>query len=187
MSQRFDIQQTAIEGVIVLKRKLIGDSRGYFERLFCQQELQQLLNVEKIAQINHTLTETVGTVRGLHFQYPPHAETKIVSCINGEVFDVAVDLRKDSPTFMSYYAEILTSKNSKTLIIPEGFAHGFQTLTDNCEMLYFHTEEYHVESECALNAIDPILNIKWPQKIKERSEKDKNHTMIDSSFEGLSL
>jgi len=144
MSKHFNIQQTEFDGVAVLQRKQLRDSRGYFERLFCQQELQSILKGKQIKQINHTLTEKKGTVRGMHFQYPPHAETKFISCINGKVFDVAVDLRKESITFMGYYAEILTPENSKTLMIPEGFAHGFQTLTNDCEMLYFHTEAYHV-------------------------------------------
>ena len=187
MSKRFDIQYTTIEDLVVIQRKRHEDSRGYFERLFCQQELHPLLNGKNIIQINHTLTAKVGTVRGLHFQYPPYAETKFVSCIEGEVFDIAVDLRKGSPTFMSYHTEILTSKNNKTFVIPDGFAHGFQTLTNDCEMLYFHTKEYNSESEGALNPVDPKINIEWPKEIKECSDRDKNHAMIDDSFDGLVL
>lgn len=187
MSTRFDIQQTEIEGLMVIQRKLLGDVRGYLERLFCQLELEPLLKGKTIAQINHTLTANTGTVRGMHFQYPPHAETKFVSCIRGEVLDVAVDLRKGSPTFLQYHAETLSAENHKTLVIPEGFAHGFQTLTQGCEMLYLHTADYNTESEGALNATDPRLNIKWPMDITERSDRDRAHPMIAYSFEGVSL
>jgi len=126
-------------------------------------------------------------VRGLHFQYPPHAETKFVSCIRGKVFDVAVDLREGSSTFLQYHAVTLTEENSRTFLIPEGFAHGFQTLSKNCEMLYFHTETYHPDSEGALNATDTHINIKWPLEITERSERDQSHSIISSSFKGIRL
>ena len=97
------------------------------------------------------MTASRGTVRGMHFQHPPHAETKFVSCLRGEVFDVAVDLRNGSPTFLHWHAEILSADNHRTLVIPEGFAHGFQTLSDDCEMLYFHTAAYNPEAEGGLN------------------------------------
>ena len=187
MGRRFDLIQAALEGLIVLQRKPLGDKRGYLERLYCQQELQPILGERQVKQINHTLTEKKGTVRGMHFQYPPHAEIKFVSCIRGEVFDLAIDLRKNSPTYLHYHAETLTEENHKTLFIPEGFAHGFQTLTHNCEMLYFHTHEYVPEAEGALNATDPALNIQWPLAIKEISERDQNHPMIEKGFEGLQL
>jgi dTDP-4-dehydrorhamnose 3,5-epimerase len=187
MSSRFSQIKTPLEGLIVLQRKPLGDKRGYLERLFCQQELQSILKEKQIKQINHTLTEKKGTVRGMHFQYPPHAETKFVSCVRGEVFDLAIDLRTDSPTYLHYYAEILTEENYKTLVISEGFAHGFQTLTPNCEMLYFHTNEYVPEAEGALNAIDPVLNIKWPLDISEVSDRDRSHPMIAEGFEGVQL
>ena len=135
MINHFEIQKTVIKDLLILQRKPLGDSRGYLERLFCQQELEPILNGKTISQVNHTLTATIGTVRGIHFQYPPCAETKFVSCIHGEVFDVAVDLRKGSSTFLQYHAEILSANNYKTMFIPEGFAHGFQTLSQNCEML----------------------------------------------------
>ena len=123
----------------------------------------------------------------MHFQYPPHAETKFVSCIRGEVFDLAIDLRKGSSTYLHYHAEILTEENHKTLVIPEGFAHGFQTLTPNCEMLYLHTREYAPEAEGALNAADPALNIQWPLDIQEMSERDQIHPMVAEGFEGIQL
>lgn len=185
MSSRFDIQSTQIPGLCVLQRKPIGDSRGFLERLFCSDELQTLIPGKKIAQINHTLTASRGTVRGMHFQRPPHAETKFVSCLRGEVFDVAVDLRDNSPTFLCWHAELLSADNHKTLVIPEGFAHGFQTLTNDCEMLYFHTAAYQPGAEGGLNAQDPRLAIRWPLPVAGLSPRDAAHPLLDDGFVGM--
>ena len=187
MSTRFDILETPLAGLQILLRKPIGDSRGYLERLFCTEELQPLAPGKHIAQINHTLTVVRGTVRGMHFQRPPHAEIKFVSCLRGEVFDVAVDLRDNSPTFLGWHAEVLSAGNHKTLVIPEGFAHGFQTLTNDCELIYLHTATYCPEAEGGLNAADPRLAIDWPLPIGEMSERDSCHPLIDRNFAGLTL
>jgi dTDP-4-dehydrorhamnose 3,5-epimerase len=186
MSSRFDILDTPHADLLVLQRKQIGDSRGYLERLFCAEELQALAPGKHIAQINHTFTSSRGTVRGLHFQRPPHAETKFVSCLRGEVFDVAVDLRHNSRNFLRWHAELLSADNHKTFVIPEGFAHGFQTLTDNCEMLYFHTAAYEPGSEAGLNAQDPRLAIQWPLPVAELSPRDAAHPSLDEVFAGVS-
>jgi len=186
MSQ-FEFKETSLSGLVMLERKPSGDTRGYLERLYCQTELKPFLNSETIRQINHTRTNKRGTVRGMHFQYPPYTETKLVSCIYGEVLDVAVDLRKGSPTFLQYHSEILNPGNHKTLLIPQGFAHGFQTLVEGCEMLYFHTADYHAESEGGLNALDSTLAIHWPLPISERSTRDETHSMLDSEFNGIDL
>ena len=185
MSTRFDILDTPISGLRVLQRKPIGDSRGYLERLFCSEELQALASSKPIAQINHTLTENRGTVRGMHFQSPPHAEIKFVSCLRGEVFDVAVDLRYNSPTFLRWHAELLRADDHKTLVIPEGFAHGFQTLSDDCEMLYFHTNTYQPRAEGGLNAQDPKLAIAWPLPMAGLSSRDATYPFLDNDFTGL--
>lgn len=187
MSIRFEILETPLSGLRVLQRKPIGDSRGYLERLFCNEELQMLAPAKYIAQINHTLTALRGTVRGMHFQRPPHAEIKFVSCLRGEVFDVAVDLRHNSPTFLRWHAELLSADNHKTLVIPEGFAHGFQTLTDNCEMLYFHTHTYQPGAEGGLNAQDPRLAIQWPLPVGGVSPRDAGHPFLDENFSGMTL
>ena len=123
----------------------------------------------------------------MHFQHPPHAETKFVSCLRGEVFDVAVDLRQGSPTFLRWHAEILSAGNHKTLMIPEGFAHGVQTLTEDCEMLYFHTAAYQPGAECGLNAKDPRLNIRWPEAITELSPRDAAHPLVTEDFSGVTV
>lgn len=185
MSTRFDILGTPLPGLRILQRKPIGDSRGYLERLFCTEELQALAPGRHIAQINHTLTASRGTVRGMHFQRLPHAEIKFVSCLRGEVFDVAVDLRDNSPTFLRWHAEVLSADNHKTLVIPEGFAHGFQTLTNDCEMLYFHTAAYQPGAEDGLNAQDPRLAIQWPLPVAGLSPRDATHPLLDNDFTGV--
>ena len=187
MTLRFELLTTPLEGLTLLQRKPLKDRRGYLERLFCVREMDTLLNGKTILQINRTLTAKKGTVRGMHYQSPPYAETRFVSCIHGEAFDIAIDLRKDSPTFLKYHAEALSARNHKTLVIPEGFAHGFQTLTQDCEMLYFHTKEYMPSAEDALNATDPQLSIQWPLKISEISERDQNHPLMAEGFEGITL
>lgn len=185
MSNRFDILAAPIAGLHILQRKPIGDSRGYLERLFCADELQALIPGRRIEQVNRTLTASRGTVRGLHFQHPPHTETKFVHCLRGEVFDVAVDLRRGSPTFLKWHAEVLSAGNHKTFVIPEGFAHGFQTLTDDCEMLYFHTAAYSQEAEGGLNAQDPRLAIRWSLPVAGLSPRDAAHPLLEANYAGV--
>ena len=187
MSSRFDVLDTPILGLKLVQRKPIADSRGHLERLFCADDLQMLTAGKHIVQINHTLTAKRGTVRGMHFQYPPYAESKFVSCLCGAVFDTAVDLRRDSPTFLQWHAEILSAENHRTMVIPEGFAHGFQTLTEDCELLYFHTAAYQPAAEGAVNARDPVLAIRWPQVITDLSGRDAGHPMLTSDFGGLAI
>ena len=185
MTSPFDILDTPLQGLKLIQRKPIGDHRGYLERMFCAEELQSLIHGKGIVQINLTLTAKRGTVRGLHFQYPPHAETKVVSCLRGEVFDVAVDLRQGSPTFLHWHAEILSADNHRTLLIPEGFAHGFQTLTEGCELLYFHTAAYQPSAAGGLNAQDPRLDIRWPEAVLELSSRDAAHPPVIAAFVGV--
>jgi len=187
MSSRFDIRATPIAGLQLLQRRPIGDNRGYLERLYCADELQAVISGKAIVQVNHTLTPGRGTVRGMHFQHAPHAEVKFVSCLRGEVFDVAVDLRRNSPTFLRWHAEILSANNYRTLVIPEGFAHGFQTLTEDCEMLYFHTAAYQPGAEAGLHAQDPTLAIQWPQVVAELSLRDAAHPMLSEGFSGVAV
>lgn len=182
----FILEKKKIKNLQIIKRQPVGDTRGYFERLFCTDELKALIGKCSIVQINRTLTKKTGTIRGLHFQHPPYAEMKFVSCLRGKVFDVAIDLRKDSPTFLQWQAEILSENNHQTFCIPEGFAHGFQTLTEDCELIYLHTAPYVQDAKSGLNALDPRLAIAWPLPIAERSERDKYHAMLTSDFLGLS-
>jgi dTDP-4-dehydrorhamnose 3,5-epimerase len=184
---RFDVIDTSIEGLKVVQRKPINDDRGYLSRLYCDDDFK-LMGVHKpISQINHTLTNKMGAIRGMHYQLPPFAEVKLVSCIRGEIFDVAIDLRKNSPTYLKWHAEILSEKNQKSFLISEGFAHGFQTLTAKCELIYLHTAPYSKEHERGLNYADKSINIDWPLEIVEISDRDQTHPLIQSDFEGIIL
>jgi len=185
MNSRFELIATPLAGLVLIQRQPLGDGRGYLERLYCAEELHAIAPGKPIVQINHTLTVKPGVVRGMHFQRPPHAEIKVVSCLRGEVYDVAIDVRENSPTFLQWHAEILSADNHRSLLIPEGFAHGFQTLTENCELLYFHTAAYHPEAEDALNARDPSLAICWPQAICELSSRDAAHPPCGGNFTGV--
>ncbi len=187
MSDRFDLISTPLAGLTVIRRKPIEDERGLLERLFCAEELRQAGINKPIVQINRSLTRRAGAVRGMHFQYPPHAEMKIVSCLTGEIFDVAVDIRSNSPTFLCWHGESLSATNGKSLLIPEGFAHGFQTLSDDCELLYLHTAPYTPYAESALNARDPRLGISWPQPVTEMSDRDRAHPFTSMDFAGVLL
>lgn len=186
MSSRFDLLETPLAGLQVVQRKPIGDQRGYLERLFCAEELQQFTLGKPISQINHTFTASRGTVRGMHFQYPPHAEIKFVQCLRGAVFDVAVDVRSNSVSFLCWHGELLSADNHRTLVIPEGFAHGFQALTDDCEMLYFHTAAYRPDSESGLNPTDSRLAIRWPLDVA-LSSRDTGHPLLHAEFTGVML
>jgi len=184
---RFDFIQTPLAGLKLVQRKTIEDSRGFLSRFYCSEEFEEIGVNITITQVNHTLTRKKGTIRGLHFQQPPHAEKKLITCVKGEVLDVAVDIRHGSPTFLQWHSEILSADNYKSLLIPEGYAHGFQTLTEDCELIYLHTARYHSESEGGLNVVDPKLGIVWPLPIEEISERDQEHLFIDESYQGLVL
>lgn len=121
----------------------------------------------------------------MHFQHPPNAEDKLVTCLRGQIVDVAVDLRRGSPTFLRWHAEVLSAANGKALLIPQGFAHGFQAMTDDCELLYLHSRPYAAEAEGALNARDPKLDIHWPLDITDISDRDAGHPTLPETFTGL--
>lgn len=184
---KFQFTTTALEGLVEVQRIAVQDVRGFFSRFYCADELAAAGFTRPIAQINHTLTRRAGTVRGLHFQRPPHAETKMVSCLRGEVWDVAVDLRAGSPTFLQWHACLLSADNRRSLLIPEGFAHGFQALQDDCELIYLHTASYYAEAEGAVHVNDDAVGIDWPLPIAELSERDRTHPMLNDTFEGIAL
>ncbi len=184
---RFNFISTPLAGLMLVQRKAIEDQRGFLSRFYCAEEFCAMGITKPIAQINHTLTHKKGAVRGLHFQHPPHAEIKLVSCLKGEIFDVAVDLRRNSTTFLHWHGEILSAANRNSLLIPEGYAHGFQALTEDCELIYLHTAAYHAEAEGALNVEDSTLKITWPLPINDLSDRDRNHPFINSEFQGIVL
>lgn len=182
---RFVISELPLAGLKLITRQCLGDSRGFLSRIFCSNELASAGWSKAIAQINHTFTAKCGTVRGMHYQMPPHAEMKLVSCLQGEVWDVAIDLRAGSPTFLHWHAEKLSADNCQALLIPEGFAHGYQTLSDGVSLLYCHSSAHNPGVEAGLNVSDPRLAITWPLEYEELSLRDANHPMIGPEFKGV--
>lgn len=185
MSLRLEVTPTPLAGVCVIARRRLDDSRGYLERLFCAQELAAAGWSQPVAQVNHSLTRVQGTVRGMHFQHPPHAETKLVMCLRGEVFDVALDLRCGSPTFLKWHAERLSANNGRALLIPAGCAHGFQSLTDDVEMLYCHSAAWAAQAEGGVHPLDGRVAITWPLKIATLSPRDAQLPWLETDFEGI--
>ncbi len=181
------IHSTPLDNLVVAESQTFKDERGAFARLFCEQELSFIIGSRKIVQINHSCTQAVGAVRGLHFQHAPYAEMKLVRCLKGKVWDVAVDLRPNSSSFKHWYAQELSPQNAYMMVIPEGFAHGFQVLEADSELLYLHTAFYKPEAEGGLSYKDPELGIVWPLPVTDISQRDANHAFIDARFTGIDL
>jgi dTDP-4-dehydrorhamnose 3,5-epimerase len=182
-----NILDTPVSDLKIVQSLPHRDARGAFIRLFCAQELQPVLGHRQIAQINHSRTSHAGAVRGMHFQRPPHAEMKMVRCLRGRVWDVAVDLRAGSPTFLQWHAQELAQDDAQMLVIPEGFAHGFQALEPDSELLYLHTAFYHSSSEGGLRHNDPRLAIAWPLPPQDLSPRDQAHRLLSADFTGVAL
>lgn len=182
-----NILPTPLPGVLVVESSAFVDHRGAFARLYCEQELSEVIGERRIVQINHSRTSHIGAVRGMHYQKPPYAEMKLVRCLKGRVWDVAVDLRAGSPTFLQWYAEELSSENRRMLVIPEGCAHGFQVLEADSELLYLHTEFYTPTAENGVLHNDPRLAIRWPLPAVDLSERDLRHVAIPADFPGIVL
>lgn len=182
---RFCITELPLSGLKLVQRQRLGDARGFLSRLFCTQELAAAGWLQPVAQINHTYTAHRGTVRGLHYQKPPAAETKLVSCLRGSIWDVVVDLRANSPTFLQWHAEYLSLENERALVIPQGFAHGFQTLSNEVDLLYCHSVQHTPLSEAGIDALDVRLAIAWPLPIAQRSARDQTLASLGPDFEGL--
>ncbi len=180
-----NIRATGIVGAVVVEGRPHTDHRGAFSRLFCEQALAEVIGLRRMVQINHSRTSAIGAVRGMHFQHPPHAEMKLVRCIRGRVWDVVVDLRAGSPTFLRWHAEELSPDTSRMLVVPEGCAHGFQVLEADSELLYLHSAFYNPASEGALRYDDPRLAINWPLPVTDLSERDKTHALLTNEFSGL--
>lgn len=166
--------KTKIKGVYIITPEPKRDKRGYFLRAFCKKELKSARIDFNIVQANLSFTKKKGTIRGLHFQKPPHWEEKIVQCLRGRIYNVVLDVRKNSPTFGKWISTELSEKNKKMVLTPKGCANGFQALTDNCGLLYFMSEYYAPESASGVRWNDSAFNIKWPIKKIILSEKDKN-------------
>jgi dTDP-4-dehydrorhamnose 3,5-epimerase len=181
------VNATPIQGVFMVETTPSTDPGETFPQFFNAGEMVQAVGSRAIIQVNFSMTNAKGAIRGLHFQKPPHAEIKMVRCLKGSVFDVAVDLRKGSPTFLQWHAEELSGDNRRMLVIPEGCAHGFQTLEPFSELLYFHTHPYTREAEGGFRHDDPSLGIRWPLPATDLSERDKNHPLITRVFTGIAL
>lgn len=187
MGADVNILETPLPDLKVVQSSPHNDARGAFTRLFCARELLPLLGQRQIVQINHSRTRRLGAVRGLHYQNPPHAEMKMIRCLHGRVWDVAVDLRADSPTFLKWFAQELSPADTKMMVIPEGFAHGFQVIEPDSELLYLHTEFYDPLSEAGLRHDDPRLAINWPLRPQDLSSRDLNHPLLNNDFSGVTI
>lgn len=174
------IEVLPLSGLVLAHSTAHVDSRGAFMRLFCEQSLSDVLGERRIVQINHSRTAHVGAVRGMHYQKSPHAEMKLVRCLRGAVYDVAVDMRHASQTYLQHHAVELRADDGRLFVIPEGFAHGFQALEPDTELLYLHTAMYTPEAEDGLLHDDPLLAIKWPHPVTDISSRDKLHKPLSA-------
>jgi dTDP-4-dehydrorhamnose 3,5-epimerase len=165
--------QTSLAGSYLIDLDLREDERGFFARYFCEQEFSQLGLNTHWSQANNSFSTEVGTFRGLHLQMPPHAEVKLVRCIQGEIWDVIVDIRIGSSTYGQWFGATLTAANRTMMYVPKGFAHGFITLKQNSEILYLVSESYSPDAELTLLWNDPVVNIRWPIQPIQISDKDQ--------------
>jgi dTDP-4-dehydrorhamnose 3,5-epimerase len=182
-----DVKVTPIAGLYIVGTTPFQDRRGAFARLFCEWEMASVIGSRHIAQINHSRTSSVGAVRGMHYQRAPHAEMKMVRCLKGRVWDVAVDLRQGSPTLQQWYAHDLTPDNALMMVIPEGCAHGFQVMEPDSELLYLHTAAYAPAAEGGVRHDDPAIGIDWPLPVCDLSDRDRQHPLLTHEFQGLEI
>lgn len=179
--------ESKLQNVYIVEPEPFIDNRGMFARVFGKNEFKEIGHSKEIVNINYSKTKKKGSIRGMHFQYPPKAEIKIIKCIKGTINDVAIDIRKGSPTFLQYHSETLSANNMKMIYIPEGFAHGFQALDDNIEMIYYTTEVYCAEKEGGIRYNDPMIGIEWPLEVTDISKKDKELKLLENVFEGIEV
>lgn len=169
----FEIIKLKIKDLKIIKNIQKKDERGFLNKLFSKKEFEKFGWKTPIRQVNYTFTKEAGTVRGMHYQVAPYSEDKLIVCISGSIIDIAIDIRPNSPTYLNNYSKILTDSNS-SILIPKGFAHGFQTLENDVRLLYLHSAEYNTKYERRLNPLDPKINIQWPMNIKKMSKLDQN-------------
>ena len=177
--------ETQLKGVYIIDLQPVSDNRGWFARTFCKKEFSEIGHTKEWVQLNHSFTNEKGTIRGMHYQIPPHSEIKMVRCIAGAVLDIVVDLRKGSNTFAKWVSVELNSNNKRMIYVPEGFAHGFQTLSDNCELIYHHSAYYEPASEGGIRYNDPLVDIQWPLAVTDVSDRDLSHSLLNQSFNGI--
>lgn len=177
--------ETPLQGLVVVRTAPMADERGRFVRVFCEEVLASLRPGLHFTQINLSRTATRGTVRGMHYQLPPAAEAKLIRCVRGRVLDVAVDLRERSSTFGKWHAVELDHAGADQIFIPEGFAHGFQALEDDVELLYMHTRSWNREHERTVRHDDPAFAIEWPLPVTKISDRDRNAAFMPTDFRGI--
>ncbi len=179
--------ETPLLGLYIINYSKFEDERGFFTRTFCKKEFSQIGFNKEWVQLNHSFNVKKGTVRGLHYQKMPFSESKLIRCIQGRVFDVAVDIRQNSPTYLQYFSIELSADNMSAIFIPNGFAHGFQTLEENSSLIYHHSEYYTPEADAGLRYNDPGINIKWPLPVVNLSVKDKQYPFLDVNFKAIEI
>lgn len=176
---------TPLNGSFIVELAPFKDDRGWFARTYCRNEFKEIGHTGDWVQLNHSFTVTKGAIRGMHFQFPPFEEIKMVRCISGKIYDVIIDLRKDSSTFLNWFGVELSAENKRMLYIPKGFAHGFQTLDENCELIYHHSQFFTPGSEGGIRYNDEMLGIKWPLPVTDISQRDLNHPFLTNQFKGI--
>ena len=181
------IERTGIADVLVLERSVHIDRRGSFDRVVDVEIIGEALGGFSVEQINLSVTLGAGTVRGLHYQMAPEAEAKVVTCVEGRVFDVAVDLRAGSPTFLQWHGEVLDGEDNRSFVIPEGCAHGFQVLSERCALLYAHSAPYRPLSEGGIHPEDQGVSVAWPEAVSGLSDRDGSLAFLSPEWEGLVL
>jgi len=178
---------TKLAGAFTIDVQPFQDSRGFFTRTFCEKEFGAQGLVQHFVQANHSGTHGKGVIRGMHFQHAPHGEVKLVKCVQGAIFDVIIDVRAGSPTFLQWFGAELNAENKRMMYVPAGFAHGFQALSDYSEITYMVSAFYNKESEGGVKYNDAKVAIKWPLDVSLVSDKDMNIPLIDESFTGVAL
>ena len=177
--------ETKLAGAFIIDLERRGDSRGYFARAFCQHEFEEHGLKPVIAQANIGFNRHKGTLRGMHFQFPPAAETKLVRCTRGAILDIIVDLRPESPTFLEHVEVELSAENGRALYVPERFAHSYQVLEDTTETSYQVGEFYTPSAEGGLSPFDPDLGLSWPLPVTEISDKDANWAPLSEVLDDI--
>jgi dTDP-4-dehydrorhamnose 3,5-epimerase len=176
---------TILKGSYIIEPDSIADDRGMFMRTYCKKEFSSIGFNGEWVQMNHSFSFKKGTIRGMHFQKYPFGEVKLVKCIKGAILDVIVDIRKDSSTYLQWTGVEISAENKRMLFIPEGFAHGFQTLSEDTELIYHHSNFFNAEAEVGLMYNDPMLAIEWPLELTSISKRDLSHLLINKDFKGI--
>ena len=177
--------ETKLNGAYVVEVERLNDTRGSFFRSFCKDDFREINHSKEFVQFNHSVNILKGTIRGMHYQSPPYSEVKLIMCKKGRVHDVLIDLRKNSRTFLNWISVELSAEQSNMIYVPEGIAHGFQTLEDDCELLYYHTSAYNLKAEGGIRYNDAKLNIKWPINVTNISDRDKSYPILTTEFTGI--